>query len=116
MESSSGQLSGTAKGIVQLGAGLFMVVMGLNMLNLFPWLRSLTPRLPRFLTSRATAAAGSNSPLYVGLLNGLMPCGPLQAMQLYALSTGSPLKARSRCAVQPGHRAVDVRFGRAEST
>lgn len=84
--------SGTAKGIVQLGAGLFMVVMGLNMLNLFPWLRSLTPRLPRFLTSRATAAAGSNSPLYVGLLNGLMPCGPLQAMQLYALSTGSPLK------------------------
>ena len=25
----------------------------------------------------------------MGLLNGLMPCGPLQAMQLYALSTGS---------------------------
>ncbi|HCL01063.1 MAG TPA: heavy metal transporter, partial [Lachnoclostridium phytofermentans] len=34
----------------------------------------------------------SNSPFYVGLLNGLMPCGPLQAMQLYALSTGDPLK------------------------
>jgi plastocyanin len=31
-------------------------------------------------------------PLFVGLLNGLMPCGPLQAMQIYALSTGSPLK------------------------
>jgi sulfite exporter TauE/SafE len=28
-------------------------------------------------------------PFIVGLLNGLMPCGPLQAMQLYALSTGS---------------------------
>lgn len=25
----------------------------------------------------------------MGMLNGLMPCGPLQAMQLYALSTGS---------------------------
>jgi len=25
----------------------------------------------------------------VGLLNGFMPCGPLQAMQLYALGTGS---------------------------
>jgi len=24
-----------------------------------------------------------------GLLNGFMPCGPLQAMQLYALGTGS---------------------------
>jgi plastocyanin domain-containing protein len=35
--------------------------------------------------------AGNKSPLFIGLLNGLMPCGPLQAMQLYALSTGSPI-------------------------
>jgi hypothetical protein len=33
----------------------------------------------------------SKSPLIVGLLNGFMPCGPLQAMQIYALSTGSAL-------------------------
>ena len=32
---------------------------------------------------------GSNRPFFVGLANGLMPCGPLQAMQLYALATGS---------------------------
>ena len=32
---------------------------------------------------------GSRSSLVIGLLNGLMPCGPLQAMQLCALSTGS---------------------------
>jgi hypothetical protein len=32
-----------------------------------------------------------NGPLVVGLLNGLMPCGPLQTMQIYALSTGSPV-------------------------
>jgi hypothetical protein len=35
--------------------------------------------------------ATSRSPLIIGLLNGFMPCGPLQAMQLYALSTGSPI-------------------------
>jgi plastocyanin domain-containing protein len=35
--------------------------------------------------------AGNKNPLFIGLLNGLMPCGPLQAMQLYALSTGSPV-------------------------
>lgn len=29
------------------------------------------------------------SSFYIGLVNGLMPCGPLQSMQLYALSTGS---------------------------
>mgnify|MGYP001172910998 CR=1 FL=1 len=48
--------------------------------------------MPKALTSRLAGAAGSNSSLHVGMLNGLMPCGPLQAMQLYALSTGNALK------------------------
>jgi sulfite exporter TauE/SafE len=81
-------LSGGMKGIVQLAAGVFMVIMGLNMLGVFPGLRRFTPRLPA-LPGLRTENAG---PFYVGLLNGLMPCGPLQAMQLYALSTGDPLK------------------------
>ena len=83
--------SGAARGVVQLVAGVFMVIMGLNMLNIFPWLRRLNLGLPKGLTSWA-GRVRSNSPLLVGLLNGLMPCGPLQAMQLYAMSTGSPLK------------------------
>ena len=85
-------LTGAFKGVVQLLAGVFMVIMGLNMLGIFPWLRKLTPRMPKaFARGINKQKAGSNSPLYVGLLNGLMPCGPLQAMQLYALSTASPL-------------------------
>jgi sulfite exporter TauE/SafE len=84
--------SGELRGIVQLIAGVFMVIMGVNMLGIFPALRKLQPRLPAALTARVNREKGqSNSPLVVGLLNGLMPCGPLQAMQLYALSTGSPL-------------------------
>ncbi|GHU91267.1 hypothetical protein FACS1894202_12410 [Clostridia bacterium] len=85
--------SGAFKGVVQILAGVFMVIMGVNMLDIFPWLRKFQPRLPRAFSSRISREKGkSNSPLIVGLLNGLMPCGPLQAMQLYALSTGSPLK------------------------
>lgn len=84
--------SGSAKGIVQILAGIFMVIMGLNMLNVFPWLRKLNPRMPKIFAKKIQAEKNSNSPLYVGLLNGLMPCGPLQAMQLYALSTGDPIK------------------------
>jgi len=86
--------SGWAKGIVAIAAGLFMVVMGLNMLNIFPWLRRFNPRMPRIFARKVNAekASGSRGPLYIGLLNGLMPCGPLQAMQLFALSTGSPVK------------------------
>lgn len=83
--------SNTVQGILKLIAGILMIIMGFNMLDIFPWLRKLTPRMPsvfnRFINKRK---ASSNSPLIVGLLNGLMPCGPLQAMQIYALSTGSP--------------------------
>ena len=81
--------SGTAKGIVVIIAGLFMIIMGANMLNLFPWLRKLNPRLPRAFGNEIFNNSGKRKPLYVGLLNGLMPCGPLQAMQIYALATGS---------------------------
>jgi len=81
--------SGMAKGIVAVIAGAFMVIMGINMLNIFPWLRKLNPRMPRFLGDKLRAKNGNNGPFYVGILNGLMPCGPLQAMQLYALGTGS---------------------------
>jgi sulfite exporter TauE/SafE/plastocyanin domain-containing protein/copper chaperone CopZ len=90
-------VSGRFQGIVQIAAGTFMVIMGINMLGLFPALRRFTPRLPAGLRQRlgaifaAKSGAGGKNPLIVGLLNGLMPCGPLQAMQLYALSTGSPL-------------------------
>ncbi len=81
--------SGTAKGIVAIASGVFMVIMGLNMLNIFPGLRKINPRMPKIFTRKVHSNSGQHGPLYVGLLNGLMPCGPLQAMQLYALGTGS---------------------------
>ncbi|MBK5247584.1 MAG: sulfite exporter TauE/SafE family protein, partial [Peptostreptococcaceae bacterium] len=84
--------SGAGRGIVAIIAGVFMVIMGLNMLNIFPWLRRFNPRMPKIFASKINAQKSSNKPLYVGLLNGLMPCGPLQAMQLFALSTGDPVK------------------------
>lgn len=48
--------------------------------------------MPKIFATKINEQKKSNRPLYVGLLNGLMPCGPLQAMQLYALSTGDPFK------------------------
>jgi sulfite exporter TauE/SafE/copper chaperone CopZ len=84
--------SGTAKGIVAIIAGVFMVIMGLNMLNIFPWLRKFTPHMPKVFGNKIHSNNGKHGPFFVGLLNGLMPCGPLQAMQIYALGTGSPVK------------------------
>jgi len=83
----------TAQGVLKLTAGVFMVVMGINMLNLFPRLRRLTPRMPKIFANKINAEKyRGKGPLIVGLLNGLMPCGPLQAVQIYALSTGNPIK------------------------
>jgi sulfite exporter TauE/SafE/copper chaperone CopZ len=82
--------SGRTQGIIAIIAGLAMVIMGINIINIFPWLRKFNIRIPRIISDRINNNK-NNSPLYVGLLNGLMPCGPLQSMQLYALSTADPL-------------------------
>ncbi|MBN2353815.1 MAG: sulfite exporter TauE/SafE family protein [Spirochaetales bacterium] len=81
-------MTGATQGVIVAVAGLFMIVMGVNMLGVFPFLRKLTPRLPKALTGKLAGAVSGKGPLLVGLANGFMPCGPLQSMQLYALSTG----------------------------
>lgn len=81
--------SGYAKGIVAIAAGIFMMIMGLNMLHIFPWLQRFYIRMPKFIGSKIHEQKNTRGPFLVGLLNGLMPCGPLQTMQLYALGTGS---------------------------
>ena len=82
-------LSETVKAILLSLAAVGMLLMGLSMLGWLPWW--LTPRMPRFLAAGIGKKSAGKGPLVVGLLNGFMPCGPLQAMQLYALATGSIL-------------------------
>lgn len=66
-------------GIIILLASIIMLLMGLNMMGLINF---KLPQLKHFKIKLI-------NPFVIGLLNGLMPCGPLQAMQLYALTTGS---------------------------
>jgi uncharacterized protein len=83
-----------AKGIIAGLAGLFMVLFGLRMLGVVKIDARLGNLLPqKFRAGAARLAAGirSRGPFAVGLMGGLMPCGPLQTMQLYALGTGSAL-------------------------
>ncbi len=81
-------LSFKSKATVQILAALFMIIMGLNMSG-FGLFRKLQIKLPH---SFCKFKHKSNSPFIVGLLNGFMPCGPLQTMQIFALGTGSPVK------------------------
>lgn len=77
------------KSIISVFAGVFMVLMGINMLGILPVLRKLMPRLPQSLATKVDGGKQGKAPFIVGVLNGFIPCGPLQAMQLYALGTGS---------------------------
>ena len=79
------------QGILKIIAGLFMVIMGINMLGLFPWLRKFTIRMPKSLVRKVgNQKAKASRPFLVGILNGFMPCGPLQSMWIVALAAGNP--------------------------
>jgi len=80
-------LSLTAKASMQILAGIFMIVMGFNMAG-FKAFRKLQLKLPTSVL-KLLGKPKPKTPFFVGIFNGLMPCGPLQTMQLYALGTGS---------------------------
>lgn len=81
-------LSIGSKAALQIAAGLFMIAMGLNMAG-FNIFKRFNIKLP---WSFCSLKKKPKTPFLIGFLNGLMPCGPLQTMQLYALGTGSPVK------------------------
>ncbi len=80
-------ISPNIRGVGAIIAGAFMVIMGLSILDI-PLFRKLTPKMPKLFGDRLYSRLGSAAPFSVGLLNGLMPCGPLQSVQFYALGTG----------------------------
>ena len=78
------------RGVAGIIAGLFLILFGLNMLNLFPILRKIRLTTPSFLTKWVGEENTNSSPFIIGLLNGLMiACGPLQAIYIMAAGTGS---------------------------
>ena len=80
------------RGVAGILAGLFLIIFGLKMLNIFPQLRKFQLRMPKFISkfTNDESKEHSNSPLVIGLLNGLMiACGPLQAIYIMAAGTGS---------------------------
>jgi len=81
------RLSIRTQAVIQIAAAVFMLLMAFSFLDI-DGLRGWFPTLPVGLRGRLMKYGGHSS-FSIGLLNGLMPCGPLQAMQIYALSTGS---------------------------
>ncbi len=70
---------------------LVMLLMGLSLLDIFSFFKNLQPKMPKALTSKTFK--NSTSPLILGVLSFLLPCGFTQSMQIVAISTGNVLDA-----------------------
>jgi len=78
--------------ILGIVIGLVMLILGINLLDVFHWSKSLTPRMPKFLSRHTIGVSKLNhslTPILVGIVTFFLPCGFTQSMQLYTLSTGS---------------------------
>ena len=69
-------------GVIIILASLMMLLISLNMLGIIDF---KTLKLIHIKNK-------SHNAFLIGILNGFMPCGPLQALEIYALGTGSFIK------------------------
>jgi sulfite exporter TauE/SafE/plastocyanin domain-containing protein/copper chaperone CopZ len=91
------QLSTSVLGLLTVAVGLVMLLLGGQLIDIFPILKRFSFTLPKAL-SRALGIqekaqveySNSNSAL-MGAMTFFLPCGFTQAMQLFAMSSGSPI-------------------------
>ena len=89
---SSFTLHATGTFVLSFLIGIVMLILGINLLDVFSWAKKLQPSMPKFLSKHALAVSKANhtiTPVLVGVATFFLPCGFTQSMQLYTLSTGS---------------------------
>ncbi len=75
--------------------GIVMLILGVNLLDIFEFTKRLQPAMPKFLSQRALNVSKLNhtlTPALVGIVTFFLPCGFTQSMQIATLSTGGFLK------------------------
>ncbi|MBP9732489.1 MAG: sulfite exporter TauE/SafE family protein [Candidatus Magasanikbacteria bacterium] len=85
-------LNTTTTFVLSVIIGLVMLILGINLLDVFHFARKLQPAMPKFLSKHALGVSKLNhwlTPLLVGVLTFFLPCGFTQSMQIFTLSTGS---------------------------
>lgn len=92
MIGSAFALNVTGTFILSLLIGIVMLILGINLLDVFHFAKKLQPSMPKFISGHAIGISKINhtmTPLLVGLATFFLPCGFTQSMQIYTLSTGS---------------------------
>lgn len=84
-------LSPQANGYLIVLVSLVMLVLGFQLLHLFPWMRRFSPKMPKFISHKIhdlSTKDNKGAPFTLGALTFFLPCGFTQAMQLYVLASG----------------------------
>jgi len=82
----------TANIVLGIIVVLVMLILGINLLDVFHFTKRLQFTLPKIFSRHVVRGSRHDhylAPLLVGIGTFFLPCGFTQSMQLYALSTGS---------------------------
>lgn len=85
------QFGGTGTFVVSVLVAMILLILGLNLLDVFPWTKKLIPTLPSSFGKGIRGLKGATNslaPLLIGAATFFLPCGFTQSMQLYTLTTG----------------------------
>lgn len=89
------QLTPITRAVLQIGIGIFMVGQALRIFKVHPVFRYFNIEPPVFITRyirRKSQNTGSFfSPVFLGALTVLIPCGITQAIMAAAMATGNPV-------------------------
>ncbi len=78
--------------ILGLLVGIIMLMLGLNLLDIFGFTSRILPTLPTFISKPIVKLKNNKGPLVpviLGIATFFMPCGFTQSMQIYTLTAGS---------------------------
>lgn len=91
----------TFTGSITILAALFMIALGISYTTEWPLLEKIKLHTPNFIAKiiYRKKKEKNHTSFFIGLLTGLMPCGPLQAIQLYALTSGNAIQGALSLAV-----------------
>lgn len=79
------KVSPIINGFLTIFIGVIILILGLRLLDIFPSINKLDFSLPKIFGRKIK----SDKPFLLGALTFFLPCGFTQAMQIYALASGS---------------------------
>ncbi len=87
-------ISQTTQIIMQFLAGIYMILIALNLLNVHPVFRYAVIQPPKFLTRRVRSQSKSKdlfAPAFLGAMTIFIPCGTTLAMEALAISSANAI-------------------------